>query len=51
MGTILTVIIGGAVIGYAVTIIMGIAKKTKAGECSGCGQCPSAEKCGSKRGF
>lgn len=49
MGTLLTIIIGAAVIGYAVFIMMGIAKKTKAGECSGCGDCPAAEKCGNKR--
>lgn len=48
MGTILTVIIGGAVIGYAAWIVLGIAKKTKAGECSGCSHCPSAEKCGKR---
>lgn len=48
MGTLLTILIGAAVIGYAAYIIMGVARKTKAGECSGCGDCPSAEKCGSK---
>lgn len=48
MGTLLTIVIGGAVIGYAAKIVWGIVKKTKAGECSGCGECPSAEKCGSR---
>lgn len=48
MGTVLTVIIGGAVIGYAAKVVLGIAKKTKAGECSGCSHCPSSEQCGEK---
>ncbi len=48
MGTLLTIVIGGAVIGYAAKIVLGIAKKTKAGECSGCSQCPASEKCSSK---
>jgi len=48
MGTLLTILIGGAVIGYAAYIILKIVRKTKAGECSGCSECPASEKCGSK---
>lgn len=49
MGTLLTVIIGAAVIGYAAKIVWGIVQKTKAGECSGCSHCPASENCDSKK--
>lgn len=45
---LVTIALGGAVIGYAAFILMGIAKKTKAGECSGCGHCPDAQRCSGK---
>lgn len=49
MGTLLTILIGGAVIGYAAHIILKIFKNTKAGQCSGCNECPASEKCGSRQ--
>lgn len=48
MGMVATVVVGCAVIGYAAYILMGIAKKTKDGECSGCAHCPEAQHCTGK---
>lgn len=49
MGTLLTMVIGGAVVGYAAFVIWGVVRKTRAGECSGCSGCPSEGHCDSKR--
>lgn len=48
MGTLATIVLGCAVVGYAAYILMGIVKKTKSGECSGCGHCPEAHRCTGK---
>ncbi len=48
MGTLITIVLGAAVIGYAAYILKGIVKKTKVGECSGCGHCPDSHQCSGK---
>lgn len=48
MGTILTVLIAGVIIGYAVYTLRNAFNEARAGGCSGCSSCPSAHKCNEK---
>ena len=48
MGTLMTLLVGGLVVGYAAYSLMKVVKSTKAGRCSGCGSCPGASSCSEK---
>lgn len=47
MGSVLTMIIGIAVVGYAIVVLKGVFNKAGKGQCSGCSGCAKAGECGS----
>lgn len=49
MGRLITIVIAALVLGYAAWVIFGVARRTKAGECSGCGHCDMAAQCRDRR--